>query len=710
MATLQRIRKRSVLLITVVGVALFAFIIGDFLTSGSTLFQQKQQNIIRVNGKNVNYQEYEARIQELENVYKMQSGQSALNEDLTHQIRESAYETIVRENLLDEQAEALGLAVTDKEMFDMVNGENVHYMVQQMPFFQNPETGQFDRNVMMNFLRTIEADDLSMYSADVQQQIQQMKEYWLFWENNMKYSRVQEKVANLLSKSVSANSIDAADAFKANQRSVDFAYALLLYSALSDSMFSITNSEVKARYKQDKEQYRQEPYRAGRYVLVDIEPSQEDDENVQASMQKIYDEFCSAEDIISLVNSSSDAPFIDAYIANDAFSGSFADFVNSASVGSVTGPYKEENEWIMLRAMDKVVRPDSVLVRHIFIRNRSAEGIQLMDSLMDVLKNGGDFADLAQRFSEDATGSNGGEMGWFREIDVCSQFGSDFTEACFTAAKNQCIQTKSKFGLHIIEVMDMTKPVDKTKLAQVIMSVTPSSRTYGDYYNKLNRILADNQTADAFLTAAQENGYSVLSAPMIRQSDNTIGNIPEMRQAVRFVFNGKVGDVSSIFENSKNQFVVMTITDIANDQEYRPIESAQAQVARQLINEHKATSMLKDFKLGQTLAETAENNQMTTDTVRLLNFAANRIAGIGIEPALLSAALTAEKGTLTGPFQGRAGIYVIEVISDVTNGAVFDVATEKEALDANDSYRVAYQSYQAVRDEAEVEDSRIRFY
>ena len=152
MAALQNIRKHSIVLLIAIGVALFAFIIGDFLTSGSTLFQQSQENIATINGKKLNFREYERRIQEMEDVYKIQTGQSSLDEELVNQIRESVYETIVRETLLDEQAKALGISVTSEELFDMINGENVHYLVQQMPFFQNPETGAFDRTVMMNFL------------------------------------------------------------------------------------------------------------------------------------------------------------------------------------------------------------------------------------------------------------------------------------------------------------------------------------------------------------------------------------------------------------------------------------------------------------------------------------------------------------------------------------------------------------------------------
>ena len=287
MAALQNIRKHSLLLLIVIGVALFAFIIGDFLTSGSTLFQQSQENIASINGKKLNFREYERRIQEMENVYKMQTGQNSLNEELTNQIRESVYESIVRESLLDEQAAALGIKVTAEELFEMINGENVHYLVQQMPFFQNPQTGAFDRDIMMNFLRTIQMDDMSMYTADVQAQIQQMKQYWLFWENNLKYARLEEKISNILVKAVGANVIDAQASFDARQRSVNVAYAFKPYAALPDSTFKVNKAEVKKLYAANKEAYRQEPSRAVRYVVVDVLPSQEDNDAVKADIDAL---------------------------------------------------------------------------------------------------------------------------------------------------------------------------------------------------------------------------------------------------------------------------------------------------------------------------------------------------------------------------------------------------------------------------------------
>lgn len=713
MATLQKIRSQAVLLLIVVGVALFAFIIGDFLTSGSSILRQSQETIAEIDGSPLNYKEYDARILEMEEVYKMQTGQNNLQADIMHQIRESVFETIVRERLLDDQAEDLGVSVTAKELYDMVNGQNVHYMVQQMPFFQNPETRRFDRSMMMNFLRTIQQEDLSMYSAEAQEQIKQMKNYWLFWENNLKYVRLDEKMANIITKAVGANSLDAKDEFEAGRRSVDFEYASISYASVPDSSFKVSLKELSRCYEEQKERFKQEPYRSAAYVVVDILPSQEDNEAIKARIEKLATEFSTAENIAATVNSESDIPYVDCFIANSQFSGNLKDFVQEAAIGEVKGPYFEDNAWIMLRMMDKISRADSVKARQIFITNandrKAAE--QLADSLLNVLRKGEDFAALAGQYSQDQTANDGGEMGWFREVDAYSGIGPEFAEACFTASKNQLLSVRSKFGWHVVQIQDITKAVDKSKVAQLYFSVTPSSKTYSTEYNKLSKLLAENSKAEDFMEAAREAGYQVSSSAVVKSTDNTIGNVPEMRQAVRYVFNNKLGDVSTVFENSNNQFLVVAVTGV-HDNEYLSLDEVRDELGREIINEKKAASIIASLQINENavLSELAKSHSMQTDTVHLVNFSMRRITGLGEEPALLAAVMNAAKGELSKPLAGKNAVYVFRVLSQVEPENEFDVAAEKRNLDMNNNYRLTYQAYEALRAAMEVEDNRIRFY
>lgn len=223
--------------------------------------------------------------------------------------------------------------------------------------------------------------------------------------------------------------------------------------------------------------------------------------------------------------------------------------------------------------------------------------------------------------------------------------------------------------------------------------------------------MAGNSKAEDFMLAAREAGYQVSNAAVVKSTDNTIGNVPEMRQAVRFVFNNKLGDVSTVLENSNNQFVVVAVTGIY-DNKYLSLDQVRDELSREIINEKKAASIIASLQVDDNtvLSDLAKSHSMQTDTVRLVNFSMRRITGLGEEPALLAAVMSAAKGELSQPVAGKNAVYVFRVLSQVEPEIEFDVVAEKRNQDMNNNYRLTYQAYQALRDAAKVEDNRIRFY
>jgi peptidyl-prolyl cis-trans isomerase D len=702
MATLQKIRNKAGLLAIIIGLALFAFIIGDFLNSGSSLFHQSQQKIAKIGDYSLDYKDYEARITEMEEVYKIQTGQTSLEEATVNQIRESVYESIVRETLLDEQAAALGITVTGKEVFQMINGANIHPMIQQLPIFKNPQTGQFDHNMMINFLQTIQSDDLSAYAPEAQEQITKLKAYWLFWENSLKYTRLEEKINTLLGKAVQANSIDAKASYADRASSVDFEYVFEPYAALSDSLFSVSKHDVKKRYDAEIERFIQKPYRSAKYIVVDVKASETDFKAVEKKIHSIESEFAQTTALAGFVNDYSDDQYLDCYVANHLFQGAVKDFVNSST--SYLAPIYADGAFIMAKMLDKIVAPDSVKARQIVLAlNEQSRA----DSLLAVLNAGGDFNQLAQKFSRN---NGGADMGWFREVDAVSM-GSSFVRACFSATVNHYFSVKTKHSINIVQVTDKTAPVAKTKLALVTMKVTPSSQTYSDFYNKVNRMVASNTDVDHFFAAAAKAGYDVKELQSVHATDNTIADIPQMRQAVRFVYNNEVGKISGILENQNNQFVVIGVTAV-NDGDYMPVETVQQGLQRELINERKADKMVADIqaKKATSLAALARDLNVKTDSARFVNFSTRRIVGIGEEPALVAAVTSAPARQLSAPVKGKNGVYVFQVVSKVKTQEPFDLRQEEASINGMNMYRLMYQSFDAVKNATKIKDSRIKFY
>lgn len=702
MATLQKIRNKAGLLAIIIGLALFAFIIGDFLNSGSSLFKQSQRKIATIGDHSLDYEVYEARISEMEEVYKIQTGQTSLDESTSSQIRESVFQSIVRETLLDQQAAQLGISVSGKEIFAMINGANVHPMIQQLPIFVNPQTGQFDRSLMMNFLQTIQAEDLSSYPVEAQEQIQQLKKYWLFWENSLKYNRLEEKINVLLSKAVQANSLDAKANFEERTKNYNILYTAVPYTSVPDESFKASDSDIKKRYNASKERFAQEPFRSAKYVLVNVNPSTEDHQAVEKKIVELEAEFINTTDYTNFVTQNSDEKYLDCFLANSLFQGKVKEFVSGGS--TYMAPVFDNGAFVMAKALARTVAPDSVKARQIVLsKDESARA----DSLLNVLKAGGDFNKLAAQFNR--SGRNP-EMGWFRELDAISM-GVDFVRACFSATLNNYFIVKGKNSISIVQVTDKTTPVFKTKLALISLKVTPGSQTYSKTYNKLNQLLAANKDANAFFADAEKNGYQVLEVPVVRKTDLTFANIPQMRQAVRFVQTNELGKVSPILENQNNQFLVVGVTAV-NDEPYLNLDFVKPILAKEIVDEYKADKIMNDIRSMNAVSLEAVAAKMKTkvDSAMFINFGLQSIERIGDEPALIAAVTQAPTKKLSEPVKGKNGVYLFQVDGSNKSNEIFNLKQEASMINSMNVYRVIYQSFDAVKKAAGVQDNRIKFY
>lgn len=701
MATLQKIRNRAVLLTIIIGLALFAFIIGDFLNSGSSLFRQSQETIAEIGDYKLDYREYEARIRELQDVYAVQTGQENLDDETMGQLRETVFQNIVKEKLIEQQAELLGVTVTGKEIFSMMNGTNIHPLIMQLPIFANPQTGQFDRSVMLNFLQTIQMEDLSMFDAQTQEQISKLKTYWLFWENNLKYSRLEEKINALLFTAVRANILDAETDYENATGRVNFAYVMKPYSLLSDSLFSVSKGELKKLYAEKKEVFSQEPYRTASFVLVDITPSREDFDAMENKINSLRESFETTSDPLLFAMSNSDDLTYDCFVANSMYDEDIRSFL--ASGDNFMEPVYKNNMFRMAKVLGRTVAPDSIMARQIVL---PIEDEKRADSIVNALRGGADFAALATRYN----GGNTSDMGWFTELNAV-EMGEDFLKACFTAKKNAYFSVKTKYDIRVMQVTDMTKPVSKSRLALITLKVTPSSTTYSDTYNNLNRIVAEQRNADDFFKAAREAGYNVQEAPLVKATDYTLANVPQMRQAVRFIFENDLGSISGILENSNNQFVVVGVTGI-NDGDYQSLESVRPQLERELISEKKGDKLMKELtaKNYQTLEQFAAAEGVSVDTVKYYDFSISNMTALGNEPAVMAAAVTAELNQVVGPVKGKNGVFMLQVVDKIKTVERYDVDYLRQAWNYNNLYRINNMGIDAIKKSIKVKDNRIRIY
>lgn len=712
MATLEKIRSKAGLLVTIVGVALFAFIIGDFLNSGSTYFRQSQELVIDVNGSEMKIQEYQARVDEMAEMYKMQNGASSLPEEYMTQIRQSVFDGFVQEVILDEETEKLGMTVGPEELFDMVQGENISPVIMQQ--FTNPETRTFDKTYLLNFLKQIN-DNTTNYTAEQRAEIDKAKAFWLFLERNIKRQRLEQKYMSLISKAVSANKLDAKDAFDGGAESSDIVYAMQAYSTIPDSTITVSESELKKLYEQRKETLKQKEEKVIKYIAADIRPSKEDYDKASADIEAIKEELKSNENVADVVNDNSEVPYMDAFFAQSALDAEMGKFAETALVGDIYGPVFENDKYRMFKLVNKVYAPDSVKVSHIMLAGKTDDEIKhLADSLMSVLDKGGDFAELAKQYSVDQSAANGGELGWFTEATALRGINEDFKNAIFSAQFNKVSVVKSLYGTHLVKVTDKTDNVYKYKIADIEMTVSPSSSTYSKIYNDLNKFVADNaellSEKEGIEDVAKEAGYAVNSRATISAGDQTLGSIRNSRQVIRWAFQGSKGDVSEIFE-CDDKFVVAVVLGTIKEG-YRPLRSAAPMLEADLKAEKKGDKIVEELtsKNLTSLDAYAKAMGASVDSVKFVNFGTRRLAGVGLEPRLSAAVSMAKENQLSQPVKGTNGVYVFTVVQRTKEDKEFDEAAVVQNLNASNMYRFGFQSIQSLINKSEIEDNRIRFY
>lgn len=712
MATLEKIRSKAGLLVLVVGLALFAFIIGDFLNSGSTYFRQTQERVAKVDGEVIKIQDYQGRIDEMTEMYKMQSGQSSLPEEYMNQIRQSVFDAMVQEVVLDEAADKLGMGVSPEELFDMVQGENISPMIQQMQMFVNPQTGAFDKTALLNFLKTIDDDNIASYPADQQAQLLQARNFWLFWEKNIKRQRLEQKYTTLLSKAVSANVLDAKEAFDNAAENSDIVYAMQSYASIPDSTIEVSKSEIEKLYNQRKELYKQKEGKVIKYIAVDIRPSQEDYDKASADIESLKEEFKTSEKVADIVNENSEVPYMDAFFTENAFDPEMKQFATTSEVGAVYGPVFDNDKYRMFKLVDKKIAPDSVKVSHIMLANSGDEArtTVLADSLMNVLKNGGNFEELAKQFSADQAAENGGELGWFTEITALRGVNEDFKNAVFSAPVNEVVKVKSLYGTHLVKVTEKTANVNKYKVADIDMTVSPSSKTYSNIYNELNQFISKNTDLAKLDEAAKEAGYNLISGVTVTGDNQTLGSIKNSRPVIRWAFQNDKGKISEIFE-CDDKFVIAGVEGTLKEG-YRSVASLTPALKAEIVAQKKGEKIAADLKAKNLTSVEAYADVMGSkvDSVKFINFGTRRIAGIGVEPKLNAMVSVAEVGQVSEPVAGNNGVYVFKVYDRNKEAKEYNEAEEIKTLDASNAYRFGFQAIQSLVNKADVEDNRIRFF
>ena len=705
MATLQKIRNRGGILVAIIiGLALVAFILGDMLKTGSTLMRPNQMEVAEINGESVQYPDFQKRIEELSEVYKMNMGVSQLDENAWTQIREQAWQAVLQELVMGEVYEDLGIDVSSEELFDLIQGANPHRIVQQI--FRNPNTGVFDKEFAITFLKSLQTNATP-----------EQKAYWLYVENQIKTEKAQEKYNNLISKGLYATTSEATKSLAEKNKKVNFQYIPLTYASVADSSVVVTDKELKAYYSAHESDYKQEKSRRIEYITFEVKASEGDDADAKKWIEDIKADFTNSQDNAQFVNVNSDTRFEDLFVKKEELPADVAEFAFNGTVGEVYGPYKEMESYKLAKIDAFKMLPDSVQASHILIKPETvggpAKAQALADSLKNLLDKGANFAELARKYSEDpGSGANGGDLGWFgRNMMV-----KPFEDAAFNGEINKVSQAISQFGIHLIKTTKKGKETKQVRLAVVERKVTPSTQTYQNYYTQASKFASENQDYESFKKAVAEQQISKKVASL-KENDREVNGLEYSRSLVRAAYQAEVGDIlvnnegSSIFEFG-NSFIIAALVS-ATDEGTSPFEEVKPRVELAVRKDKKADMLIAKAKeaaaSGSDFEAIAQKLESSVKDAANISFTSYSVPEMGMEPAVIGTVVSLAQDKISAPVKGNSGVYLLKVVS-VSEGTDSDVVAEQNRLAQSLGYRVNYQAFEAQKKVAEIEDKRSKFY
>ena len=707
MATLQTIRDRAGLLVAVIiGISILAFVLGDMFGGGgsTTLGMKKKMEIAEIAGQSVSYIEYDQRVNDLVEIYKL-SGQTNLDEATMQSIQQQSWDQMVREYIMADEYKKLGLEVSSEELFDLIQGENPHMYIQQL--FTDPQTGIFDRGALIRFLKNLENDETGNQRA-----------YWMFMETQIHDEQLFSKYIELIRKGLYVTRQQAENKIEESTAQYDFNYMVKRFNQVPDTAVTITENDMKKYYNEHKHDYEQTASRSIDYVVFEVTPSSQDVKAAEEWINEIYDDFTKTRDIAQFVNANSDEPFDTRNYEDGELPEIINDFMFQNEVGATFGPYFENETYKISRLAAVNQVPDSVRARHILIapdeQRNMQEAKDAADSLKNLIENGTDFALLATMNSVDQGSAQlGGDLGWFSE----GMMVQPFNDACFYGNTGDLTIVESQFGYHIIEILNQSAKSKKVRVGTLVRRVKPSSNTIKNYYSQASQFAGLNNTYQKFIAAIEEQGLNKRVAMDIKENDQQIPGLESPRLLIRSIYETEKNQIVLDFNDQavfelEDKFVVAYVTDV-KEKGVAPFEQVQNDVELQVRLQKKGELLAQRIEQSSAEASSLEDLANTLDAsveeVRDIKFTAFSIPNLGVEPKILGTLVSLPENQLSPPVIGNNGVYVVEVTS-VLQGEIPELETEKNNLLFTYQNRANFEAYNALKENAKIEDQRSKFY
>jgi peptidylprolyl isomerase/peptidyl-prolyl cis-trans isomerase D len=720
MAILSKIRDRSMFLILIVGLALFAFVLNP--SSIQRFFSASKSNEIgEVNGEVIGREDFASQVENYRSRYGSRVSQmQAVN---------AVWNSTVSEKIFKTQLKEAGIVVGEKDIWDAMVAMPE---IQNSPLFKN-KAGLFDEEKLKEYVATLEDD---AKAGDTKGWTN-----WLNTEKQIKQNLERQAYTTLVSAGLGTSLKEAERDYIFNNQSISANYVYMPYSLIPDSLVTVTKADILNYVKDNPKTYKPEATRSIRYIKFDIVPSKADEEAVKANVASYIndkEEYSNAaKSIIKipglknatnyedfLVENKSDVLLDNSYKYENQVPQAVSEEIFNGKVGDVFGPYKENETYKISKLVEVLQLPDSVKSSHIIVPFKGAvrststktpeEAKKTADSIYNLVKNSdAKFKEIADKINSDGTKGKGGSIGWVTKDQAFSpSFDKDFANFIFKNKTGSIKVVRTAFGYHVIKINEQTKYKKAVKLVTFARSIEPSEDTENFIFQQAETVASKLSEGKKLDEIAKADGYKVQSAVNLKALSETVPGMGAQRQIVTWSFkperelnNSKRFDINI---GEKRGYAVVVLTGMTSADEISLNSSIIAKVRPLLMNKKKA-ELLKDKIKGNTLADIAKNANTTVRSANSVSLASPLISGVGNEPAVAGAMSTLPLNKVSPAIDGAKGVFVVEVTKredpvklDNYNGFRNNITKKLQGR--------SYQLYQVLQDNADITDNRAKFY
>ncbi|MBR6424232.1 MAG: SurA N-terminal domain-containing protein [Bacteroidales bacterium] len=691
MAVLEKIRVKFGLVISIIiALALLSFIIDPSTLESALNSMSSKFDVGQIAGKRVSYTDFQADIDRYTTINELLSG-SARTEETQQQIRNAAWQELLDKYMFVKNAQEAGLTVGQDEMVALMGGDYVSPVIEQNAIFMD-ETGAFSAERLKAFIQEVDSDESG-----------QLRTYWNYLQNTVHNQQFYAKYGALFTASGQDNALQLAQAIQEGNTTADVDYLMVYYPMSEDSTVTVTSDEIRAYYKAHKPFFKQNANREIEYVVYEVVPSDADIAAASEAITEAYDEFSTTDNMRTFLLKNSDRG-LDNYWYKAGELRTINTELDDQIFGgaAVTQIVNDGNTFYAARVLDSKMLPDSAFVKHILLQDANAA--RTADSLVTVIKKGGNLANLAAVYSADQGSIADGELGsigWMTQNYMIPGF-----EGVFEAKVGEPFVLNTQYGTHVVVVSRKTKPVAKKQVAIFEKTAIASKETFNGYYAQANTF--------ATLAGGTYEGYKkaldstkVYSHPAtITEATSSYGAIDNAKEVTRWAFDAKVGKASNIITVDNNYFFVVALKE-ASKEGYAPVQKMASQIKDVLyfnkLQEAKTQEMAGQIAGVQSLEEAAERLGTTVEHREALSLGSS-----SVEPALLGAIAAAKEGEIYGPVAGQMGTYLVRVNSKELGS--FYTEDDAKALATQKAQYLSQMILSVMQDYDNVKDNRERFF